>query len=460
MAIPTSAEADRAHAAQATANQQRWKTSPQPSSAPRPAPQKPAATNRPAASKIEFRCAHCQKLVRVASSAAGQMGQCPQCKAVIKIPSHSTAKSGLTPLPNTGFSPAPQAASPAAGLTPLDSGLTPLDNGLTPIDDGLTPLDSGLTPLGATAELGLTPLPADSGLTPLGGTAATASDDPFADLGLGSLNGGFPSSGLNPSANPYVSPALNPAAKRKSAPPLSFTGIVGTTWTVFTENLGTCVLAALMFWGSSIALAAGWRGVNWLLLQIVIAVGRPPSPEVGLALFVVYVVVVVCIFVTFMTWLHACMSYLAVEIAKGRKPDAGDAFKGGAYMGQILLMNFLLGLAMMPMGFIAGGILAIFRSFVAVIIVYIAMLFVNGFLWLIFSLAPYFIVGDNKNAVEALSLSAQHSMKILPTYFAVMIVVSLGVGLFSTVTCMTGLIACFMFLPVAQAVVYVAVRRS
>lgn len=108
MQIPTKSQASK------SAAEQRWKgppqstsaapqptpqpTTPQPLSrkpagqqpaAPQPAPAQPSAP--PAGSKIEFRCSTCQKLVRVAATAAGQMGQCPQCKAVIKIPAPSTA---------------------------------------------------------------------------------------------------------------------------------------------------------------------------------------------------------------------------------------------------------------------------------------------------------------------------------------------------------------------------------
>ena len=40
----------------------------------------------PAPRKIEFYCSSCGRQVRVVESAAGQRGKCPQCQAVVQIP--------------------------------------------------------------------------------------------------------------------------------------------------------------------------------------------------------------------------------------------------------------------------------------------------------------------------------------------------------------------------------------
>src|SRR5437764_13132434 len=36
---------------------------------------------------IEFRCPHCQKLLRISSGAAGRQAQCPECRATMIVPS-------------------------------------------------------------------------------------------------------------------------------------------------------------------------------------------------------------------------------------------------------------------------------------------------------------------------------------------------------------------------------------
>ena len=62
----------------------RWKSRPgkQPASAPSPPPAPVSSTD----GKIEFHCSSCRKVVRVGAAAAGQKGQCPNCKSVIQIP--------------------------------------------------------------------------------------------------------------------------------------------------------------------------------------------------------------------------------------------------------------------------------------------------------------------------------------------------------------------------------------
>lgn len=182
----------------------RWKGTPKPAAKPikaKPAPtrkpepakpvaSKPAAPATPPGGKIEFRCSQCQKLVRVMAAAAGQMGQCPQCNAVIKIPTKSTATPGLTPLPS----------APSSAAT---SGLTPIGN-----TNASAPATPGLTPIGGAASSGgLTPLPADDsspfggGLTPIGDAGLDSLDDLGGfDLGAPAANSGFQA------ANPYAAP--------------------------------------------------------------------------------------------------------------------------------------------------------------------------------------------------------------------------------------------------------------
>ncbi|HJN10418.1 MAG TPA: hypothetical protein QF564_17155 [Pirellulaceae bacterium] len=141
-------------------------------------------------SPIQFACPGCRKSVRVNASAAGQQGQCPHCKTVVKIPLTTTVSARPTTTP---------------GLTPLDSagGLTPLD-GTT----GLTPLDGtgGLTPLGSAPDPFASAANPFGGLTEQSAPGGFASQDPF---------GGAASFQTGP-ANPYTSPVSTPSHATRS----------------------------------------------------------------------------------------------------------------------------------------------------------------------------------------------------------------------------------------------------
>jgi DNA-directed RNA polymerase subunit RPC12/RpoP len=207
----------------------KWKTPSQHSASPKPQP----------SGTIEFTCSHCQSPVKVSASAAGKQGECPQCKAVVKIPLQSVVPAtlaglqpiitsdgltllpssdlkplgpkggstpGLTPLPTPGLTPLP-----TPGLTPIQTqGLTPLPTpGLTPIPTpGLTPIPSGLTPIS-------NPAPVDAGLTPLGPDLMTPfSSDPLAQS-RSDLSNPFGDLGGSAISNPYSSPQSISARRPK-----------------------------------------------------------------------------------------------------------------------------------------------------------------------------------------------------------------------------------------------------
>lgn len=68
---------------------------------------------------IEFRCPHCQRLLRVPDGSHGKQAQCPQCQAMVQVPASDT---GLTP-----FIPAP-AANPFATNFPAAAAAPASDN--------------------------------------------------------------------------------------------------------------------------------------------------------------------------------------------------------------------------------------------------------------------------------------------------------------------------------------------
>jgi phage FluMu protein Com len=73
---------------------------------------------------IEFRCAHCGKLLRTGDQTAGKQAQCPECRGVMTIPAVSEVLPGGTPpqLPPDGTplgAAGPQASAPAEAGSPF-----------------------------------------------------------------------------------------------------------------------------------------------------------------------------------------------------------------------------------------------------------------------------------------------------------------------------------------------------
>ncbi len=73
------------------------------------------------AGNIEFRCPHCQKLLRISGAAAGRQAQCPECHATMIVPSPAS-----TPPPAAVIQPTPifapsngSSVAAAAGSAPL-----------------------------------------------------------------------------------------------------------------------------------------------------------------------------------------------------------------------------------------------------------------------------------------------------------------------------------------------------
>jgi len=68
---------------------------------------------------IEFSCTQCGKLLRTPDGSEGKQARCPQCSAVLNIPTSSQPGGGMVPPPPPPQSPL--AAAPAAGANPYQS---------------------------------------------------------------------------------------------------------------------------------------------------------------------------------------------------------------------------------------------------------------------------------------------------------------------------------------------------
>jgi uncharacterized membrane protein len=72
---------------------------------------------------IEFRCPHCQRLLRVPDGSQGKQAQCPQCQAMVQVPAASVPPTPPMPPAGPQAGPAnPFAANfPAAAAAPSDN---------------------------------------------------------------------------------------------------------------------------------------------------------------------------------------------------------------------------------------------------------------------------------------------------------------------------------------------------
>ncbi len=68
---------------------------------------------------IEFRCPHCQRLLRVPDGSHGKQAQCPQCQAMVQVPAPGAAPPAANPAP---------AANPFATNLPAAASAPPSDN--------------------------------------------------------------------------------------------------------------------------------------------------------------------------------------------------------------------------------------------------------------------------------------------------------------------------------------------
>jgi hypothetical protein len=70
---------------------------------------------------IEFRCPHCQRLLRVPDGSQGKQAQCPQCQAMVQVPAAGAPTTPLTPSPP----PAAGAGNPFSANFPAATAATP-----------------------------------------------------------------------------------------------------------------------------------------------------------------------------------------------------------------------------------------------------------------------------------------------------------------------------------------------
>ena len=231
---------------------------------------------------IEFRCSECNKLLRTGDDTAGRQAKCPECGAIMDIPSPGT-----------------QPVGPPAPAPPQDAPSGP---------------DAPGSPFGAGS-----PGPSSPFGTP-GGMGGFQPDDP---------------------TNPYQSPAsyadvpIGHAAKGPIVPTIIDMGdIFSHTWDILKERFLPCLGAVLV-----VVLIS--NGVHQLLSFMAGMAGAAAGDE---AISVTLAVVAWFVGVAISIWLGIGQAMFLLKIARGEEAPFGTIFAGGPYFLTVLLASLLVGL--------------------------------------------------------------------------------------------------------------------
>ena len=354
---------------------------------------------------IEFRCSGCSKLLRTPDEAAGKRAKCPDCGTIVAVPAAAAPP------------PTPDASDFVAGEF----------------------------------------LPS----APLG----TPSANPFADATSGPRPAGTAASAaVNPYAPPTAVSAESPFAAGAAFQPglrhtrVDFNEALSRTWQLFSDKLGTCLLAGLVFLGVMIG------------LQVIAQIGAVAA---SLSRNVVAIVLFQCTDFAFnvlvQTWMAIGVLYFAVRLARGQPVAVGNLFAIGPYYWRgvgihvvaYLIYAGILLVCLLPalvLFIVQGGPAALERDPAAVIIAAAVggLLALAAIIWVFLRLylaLPY-LLDRNGGVFESLRESDRfmqgNKLMVFLTYVVVMI---LG-GMFALCTCYLGIIAFYPFTFILNAVLY------
>jgi phage FluMu protein Com len=280
---------------------------------------------------IEFRCTHCQRLLRTADNTAGKQTKCPECGQIVRIPSPGPAAAAAPP-PTSSTAPVIQATGRlGAAVPPVQQ--PPASN-----------------PFGSSAGQ-------------IGGAAPPrqATNNPFAASGGAAA---MPSASLNP----YSSPAargLAPGSADVGRGQLEVCDVMDRAWKIYVENLGQLILGMFVY------LIVGMFGMLGLALILLVgfgiggALGNAGNDEVGVAVIVIAATLFGVLLFGFSIWLVVGLFRWILAVARGQPSSIGMLFSGGPYILPALGAGILVTLAT-TLGYIAcivpGLILAVLFS--------------------------------------------------------------------------------------------------
>ena len=352
---------------------------------------------------IEFRCSQCEKLLKTPDDSAGKHAKCPNCGSVVVVPGEP--------------SQAPRAPTPLEYSHPAISS------------------------------------PAYSS------PASPGAANPFADVG-GSAP--FkPASNASQSSNPYASSATyTPEAAYLSYGSLAglrpsvigFERVLASTWNVFIQNLGPCLLLGLMLVGVYIAQQV-------LAYAIGLTAGAMRQQEAILAANIANNLINFLI----QTFVQLAVAAFSIELARDGRASADAFSKAGAVYGRGLAVSFLIALlagGILFVCMIPGIIAALLQSPEGMMVAFVigVPIGVVGLLvvTLHYYLSLYFLVDRRLGIIEAMSASGKfmHGNKL--TVFGLMFVVGILGGIFVLVTCFIGAVAFYPFIAILASVIYLS----
>lgn len=359
---------------------------------------------------IEFTCVTCGRLLRTPDQSAGKKARCPACQTLVDVPSPPSAAAPAAPSPYAGES------SPFAGA------------------------------FGSPA-----PPPAPPA-------------NPFADAG--GPTSPFTSPDLGP-VNPYAAPSATSndllMAARDGGPELrpttvDFGELFNRIWSIFTANLGTCILAGLVMFGALIA------------MQVVAQIGAFAAQATGeLSVVLTFQIVNTLFGVLIQSWVNLGLLYFALRLSKGLPATVGDMFSIGRYYLRglgIMFVSYLIYAGILLIGllpaagtfFALGGWPVVKNDPTIVMLVGLGgfLLALAGFLWIFLRLflALPFLLDRDAGVLESLQSSDVFMRGNKLVVFLMFLVASMVGGMAALCTCYLGLMAVYPYMAILVAVVY------
>jgi phage FluMu protein Com len=356
---------------------------------------------------IEFRCSECNKLLRTGDDTAGRQAKCPECGAIMHIPSPGTESVG----------------PPAPPTPPQDTPSGP---------------DAQGSPFGAGA-----PGPSSPFDTP-GGMGGPPPNDP---------------------TNPYQSPAGYAAdsihyTQSGSITPtvIAFGEIFSRTWDIFKNRIGISIGVFAIMWGVSVAVNLG---ATLCLGVFQVAVGDPIIAGV-LNIFMQFGLWL------FSVWIGIGVTICFLNIARGREVDLGDIFRGAPYLLRVLCaviiyMLLCVFVALVCVGLPVGVVVfAMQGADIEVIVTAAILVGLLGYipvaiLSFMFMMFQYVIIDRNAGIMESLSVSMQITSGNKLTMFLIFLVAGLVACVVVICTCiLPGMFLVGAYMPLLMAVMYLA----
>ncbi|MBW3599324.1 MAG: hypothetical protein KY475_18905 [Planctomycetes bacterium] len=229
--------------------------------------------------------------------------------------------------------------------------------------------------------------------------------------------------------------------------------VLNTTWRLFTEEFGKCVLIGLVYF-------AIWIGLI-VMGGIFGAIQEAAGPSVSVTIGVQAVHYGINLLLQ--TWIGLGLAAWAVQMARNRRGEVEAFFNVGRFYLRGLAATFVLYAAFL------GG-LGVFVA-LPIAIAYWAQLptagmvvtgIVGGLIVVVIALVVFytvmlyyfFIVDRDAGVLESFQLSAQYMRGNRLTAFALMLVVGIPGAIFTVCTCYLGLILYMPFLMLMWAMIY------